>query len=529
VVEHTGWVEHLAFRRDGRRVLSKAGLHRAGTETSKGWNPFTGELDSALAGIPIETLPSEFVPGSHYLQDSVTSPDGKLAALTTVQNERGGASRSKEYSGSTVVIRELASAKVVQTLTGHSAEVVSLAFSPDGRRLATASFDRTIKLWDTQTGQDVFTLRGHTSGVVSVAFSPNGDQIVSGGIDSTARVWDATPLPSKAIAEHDIRFRKKVETLMQLKATTDDAQRAEILAGSGQWGMACAAYAKAIDRAPGDLLLRYHHIIALAENRDRSGVRVACANLPRTLIKDADMFQVMRFDGFCRLGPDAVDDRKKCDALRALLTGNTFWHNILVQNGCADLAAVAFGKDIKLRPENDWLRVLYALSLLEADDLVGYRRAAAEALSRVGQTTNAREVNAATWVCVLAPDAGVDHDALVRLAEAGVAGSPKGQKGPALNTLGAALYRAGRTDEAIVRLDESTKTSGGVGVPEDWAFLSMAHHRRGEQAEARRWLDKLRSSEQRNVSAPFSWNSVQIGILRREAELLLREKPPARP
>src|SRR6202044_2706593 len=150
------------------------------------------------------------------------------------------------YSPSSAIIREAASGNVVQTLAGHSADIVSLGFSPDGRRLATASFDRTLKLWDTPTWQDVFTLRGPTAGVISLAFSPDGTRIVSGGIDFTARVWNATPLAPEVIAEHDARYRKKVDTLARLKATTNDALRAEILAESGQWGAAASAYAKAV-------------------------------------------------------------------------------------------------------------------------------------------------------------------------------------------------------------------------------------------------------------------------------------------
>jgi WD40 repeat protein len=66
-----------------------------------------------------------------------------------------------------------------------------VAFSPDGRRLASASRGNTVKLWDAATGQEVLTLKGHTSAVTSVAFSPDGRRLASASQDSTVRVWDA--------------------------------------------------------------------------------------------------------------------------------------------------------------------------------------------------------------------------------------------------------------------------------------------------------------------------------------------------
>jgi WD40 repeat protein len=86
----------------------------------------------------------------------------------------------------------------MHTLEGHTLMVNTLAFSPNGARLASGSNDGTIKLWDPRTGEEVLTLRGHNSGVLSLAFSPDGHRLVSGSIDHTAKIWDATQLEEEA-------------------------------------------------------------------------------------------------------------------------------------------------------------------------------------------------------------------------------------------------------------------------------------------------------------------------------------------
>ncbi|MBI3762401.1 MAG: serine/threonine protein kinase [Chloroflexi bacterium] len=80
------------------------------------------------------------------------------------------------------------------TLRGHANPITCADFSPDGRRLATGSNDKTVIVWDLDTGNQLFTLRGHSSSVWTVAFSPDGTRLASGGSDGLVRIWDVQAL-----------------------------------------------------------------------------------------------------------------------------------------------------------------------------------------------------------------------------------------------------------------------------------------------------------------------------------------------
>ena len=81
---------------------------------------------------------------------------------------------------------------VLEPLEGHTGSVWSVAFSPDGKRVVSGSSDNTICIWDAQTGHPVLEpLEGHTDWVRSVAFSPDGKRVVSGSSDNTICIWDA--------------------------------------------------------------------------------------------------------------------------------------------------------------------------------------------------------------------------------------------------------------------------------------------------------------------------------------------------
>src|SRR5262249_45043621 len=131
------------------------------------------------------------------LAGAAFSPDSKLVA--------GGSSffdtRWSWYTGGGVKVWDPRTGEVKATLAGQRGEMTAVAFSPDGKLVAGASWGATVKVWDLAAGREVFSLEGHKGRVLAVAFSPNGKRMVSvedGGADADdgalpgrARMWDA--------------------------------------------------------------------------------------------------------------------------------------------------------------------------------------------------------------------------------------------------------------------------------------------------------------------------------------------------
>ena len=78
---------------------------------------------------------------------------------------------------------------VVAVLEGHDQRVSSVAFSRDGDRIVSGSYDRSVRLWNAHTLEPLLSLRGHTDPVTAVAFSADGNDVLSSSFDNTVRIW----------------------------------------------------------------------------------------------------------------------------------------------------------------------------------------------------------------------------------------------------------------------------------------------------------------------------------------------------
>lgn len=139
----------------------------------------TGAISAANAADVVErgTVALEGAPDTaNAIRSFAWSPDGALIAAPEPGNNR-------------VALIDAETRALARTIAAQDEPVRSVAFSPDGSRLATGS--REITIWNVESGEMVATLEGHTQPALSLAFSPDGATLVSTGADGSVRLWDA--------------------------------------------------------------------------------------------------------------------------------------------------------------------------------------------------------------------------------------------------------------------------------------------------------------------------------------------------
>jgi len=131
---------------------------------------------------------------------------------------------------------------------------------------------------------------------------------------------------------------------------------------------------------------------------------------------------------------------------------------------------------------------VHALVLLHLGDTAGFKNACASMSERFALTEDPEILRWLARAWVLAPEAVVHFDSIMRRLEKAVADTPQSCK--YRHSLGAVLYRAGKTAAAVRRLNEAIELHQKTGLTSDWLFLAMANHRQGQIDLARKWLDK---------------------------------------
>jgi WD40 repeat protein/tetratricopeptide (TPR) repeat protein len=579
-------VWHVAFTPDGRHAVTGTVPTSGALATVAVWDARTGRrigdylrFEGTLQQLAVLGTPDGEAPtlllnhngrirrfnlgtrqevGEPFGRDTVAfavSPDGR-------QLLTGGRDKKAQ-------IWELATGQADGPVIEHEALVRGVAWRPDARLVLTITNEGRLRFWDPRSGEPIgpplehpaFNYRERGDDRQPVAFHPDGKLALSFG--QTAQLWavpappgDAEPIsPTWLAALTGLDARAGVDQAIRRLDPSDwGAAIASADLGSLPPPIAGDAWAERIARAseaegdafgaawhldrlvalrPGDWSLWLRRAALREKSGDRAG---AAADLDRALA----------------LAPPDRADAIRAERLEDQLAtawGERAW----------PIAVEALVALVRLRPHDEGLRrrlvqahafagqldaarreleailgdghhalndhILLAQLQLVTGDRPGYARTCREMTREVqldGLSPNV--LNNVAWLYALGPNTADELSGPLahvgRMLEQDV--------GPSrhlyLNTYAGLLLRAGRFEEALRALNDGLAASDGGGLPQDWAFLAMAHQALGHRDEALSWLARLDAFAPPSDLTQF-WNNLEIAMLRREADTLVRLDP----
>jgi WD40 repeat protein/serine/threonine protein kinase/tetratricopeptide (TPR) repeat protein len=584
---HEVW--NLAFDPSGRVAVTGTTLTEGTEAAVGFWDVATGlalapfrrfsESISQLVVGPGSAGPLYVVEGGrvHVLDMSsfrpIQPPFGQRIEVIAVLP--GGRTLLAGGSDQTASFWDVTSGRPIGPILEHEGAVRGVAVAPDGATVVTLVGER-LRFWDAATGKPLGPTMEHTGFMpnirrddrMPVAFRPDGRVAVSAG--GTVLLWPTAGPLRAAGAEPagvarwihdltgmvlneggDLRMRDAEDWRDRLAARGPaDAEPAD----AGAWHDRIAAES---ERMGDGYAVRWHLDRLIAGRPDdwmayarRSHARRRAGDLPGAAA-DASHASALGPAEPVRIweAHEAYDQAMEARALGRWEVVRTQFGRVAAivgadpavslqlaeanshlgawDNAEAELALAldALGRaGLDSAAHRNWHGWLAAIQVHNGH-CDRYRAACHSLLAWAAENSTPLSAFVVAWHCAIGPEGLDDPMAPVRLAEAALESTTAGFKPNLLAGLGAALYRAGRYDDAIARLEEADRQTSDKHF-QIMAFLAMANQALGRTAEARRWLDRLRGRTRDSLADWEShWEGIEVDVLEREAEAVVLLDP----